>query len=127
MQKIKNSKLSIPQKLGSKLIVHSSSLLSAIVCIIPIPCADHVMLSGVQTAMGASLGYVYGLDVGTIAKNTTGAANMATKIGKGTTQLLGNTLPGGAIINSCTAFVLTESLGWMLVKAFERHARNNLN
>ena len=88
-----------------------------------IPCADNLVLSGIEIGMVVALGGVFGVHVTCSMAESLVAAQVGTLGGRCISQLLIGWIPGvGNVTNAVTAAGVVESLGWVFVDRFEREA-----
>ena len=85
-----------------------------------IPIADNAIITPIQVGMIFSLGQVIGVRVDeSIAKGII-AGMAASFVGRGAAQLIVGWIPGlGNAINTTTAAVITEAVGWAAVEHFK--------
>lgn len=104
-------------------IIHTASVSAAAVGagMAQVPGSDNLVLTPIQLAMTISLGEVFKIN---LDKSTAGAmlaSESASKIGRTISQILVGWIPGaGNVINASTAASLTEAIGWILAREFER-------
>ena len=112
--------LEIPKEISCNLISHSAGIAAAVVSAIPVPCADGIMIDAIQTVMSAALGTVYKTNIVDISKNATATVKISSTVGKGLSRAMIGSIPvAGQLIKGGTAFVVTESAGWLLAKSLE--------
>jgi uncharacterized protein (DUF697 family) len=107
-------------------IIHSSATLASGVGagLSQIPFSDNVPLMGIQTGMAIGLGKVYGIELSESSAKGLARAAIAGMLGpviaRGLSQLVFGWVPVyGNAVNASTAGVITEAIGWNLVKVFE--------
>lgn len=91
-----------------------------------IPISDNVIITPIQTMMAVSLGKVFGitLDRSGAKVAVAVASAMAAQIGRAASQVLIGWVPGvGNVVNAVTAASLTEAIGWIMAKEFEKAAQ----
>ena len=104
-------------------IIHSASAAAAAVGagLAQVPGSDNLIITPIQLTMAVSLGEVFGISLDQRAAKAAVASAIAAKIGRTTAQVLIGWIPGiGNIINAATAATLTEAIGWVMAKEFER-------
>ena len=85
------------------------------------PGSDNLIITPIQLTMAVSLGEVFGISLDQRAAKAAVASAIAGTVGRTTAQVLVGWLPGvGNIINAVTAATLTEAVGWILAKEFEK-------
>lgn len=85
------------------------------------PCSDNAVITPIQLSMTISLGRVFGIELTESAARATVASLTAATIGRTASQVLIGWIPvAGNIINACTAFSITEALGWFIAEDFAR-------
>ena len=111
------------QKIKCNTIIHAASASAAAVGagLAQVPCSDSALIIPAQIGMAISLGKVFGLTIDEgYAKSLIASAAAAT-IGRSTSQVLLGWIPGlGNAINAGTAAALTETIGWIMAKEFEK-------
>lgn len=111
------------QMIKCNAIIHAASLGAAGVGagFAQVPCSDSAVITPIQLAMTISLGKVFNKKLSSSAAKSAMATGTATMIGRTASQVAIGWIPGaGNIINAATAGVITESLGWILAKEFEK-------
>ena len=88
-----------------------------------IPCADNLVLSGIEVGMVVALGGVFGRHITRSMAESLVAAQVGTLGGRCLSQLLVGWIPGiGNVTNAVTAAGVVESLGWLFADRFAREA-----
>lgn len=78
--------------------------------------------------MTISLGQVFNLDIDESAAKATVASMAGATIGRAISQCLVGWIPGiGNAINASTATAMTETLGWLIAKDFEKRKQQKIN
>ena len=86
-----------------------------------IPGSDNAVITPIQLTMTISLGKVFGVALTESAAKAILASEAASTVGRTVSQVLVGWIPGvGNAINATTAAGLTESLGWLLAKEFDK-------
>lgn len=89
-----------------------------------IPISDNVIITPIQTMMAVSLGKVFGITLDRSGAKVAVASAMAAQIGRAASQVLIGRVPGvGNVVNAVTAASLTEAIGWIMAKEFEKAAQ----
>lgn len=113
------------QKAKCHAIIHSASAAAGGVGagLAQVPGSDNLIITPIQLTMTISLGKVFDLTLGESAAKAALASAAAATVGRTASQLLIGWLPGvGNIVNATTAAGLTETIGWLLAKEFEKQA-----
>lgn len=113
------------QKAKCHAIIHSASAAAGGVGagLAQVPGSDNLIITPIQLTMTISLGKVFDLTLGESAAKAALASAAAATVGRTASQLLIGWLPGvGNLVNATTAGVLTETIGWILAKEFEKQA-----
>ncbi len=111
------------QKAKCHAIIHSASAAAGGVGagLAQVPGSDNLIITPIQLTMTISLGKVFDLTLGESAAKAALASAAAATVGRTASQLLIGWLPGvGNVVNATTAGVLTETIGWILAKEFEK-------
>lgn len=111
------------QKIKCNMIIHAASLAAAGVGagLAQVPCTDSAIITPIQLAMTISLGKVFDKSLSGSAAKSAMAAGTTTMIGRTASKIMVGWIPGyGNVINATTAGTITESLGWILAKEFEK-------
>lgn len=111
------------QKIKCNMIIHAASLAAAGVGagLAQLPCTDSAVITPIQLAMTISLGKVFDKSLSGSAAKSAMAAGTTTMIGRTASKIMVGWIPGyGNVINATTAGTITESLGWILAKEFEK-------
>lgn len=106
-------------------IIHSASVAAAAVGagLAQLPCSDNAILVPIQVSMVLSLGAVFNINLTKSAAKSSVATASATLVGRGISQALVGWIPGiENIINASTASTVTEGIGWIVAKNFEKEA-----
>jgi uncharacterized protein (DUF697 family) len=106
-------------------IIHAAATAAAAVGagLAQLPCSDAAVIVPIQVGMIISLGAVFEISITESAAKTVLAETLGTTIGRGISQVLVGWLPGiGNLINASTAAAVTEALGWMVARDFDRRA-----
>ncbi len=104
-------------------IIHTASVGAGVVGagLAQFPCSDNVILTPIQLTMAVSLAKVFGHDLSKGAAKAAVASAIAAKVGRAASQVAAGLLPvAGNVINACTAASLTEGIGWIMAKEFEK-------
>ena len=104
-------------------IIHSASAASAAVGagLSKIPGSDNLVITPIQLTMAISLGKVFGITLDMSTAKATVASAAAATVGKTITKVLIANIPVvGEVINAATAAAVTESMGWIIAKEFEK-------
>lgn len=85
------------------------------------PTSDNVIITPIQLAMTVSLGKVFGIMLDQSAAKAMIANTLAARFGRNASQAFVGWIPGyGNAINATTAASITEALGWIVAKEFEK-------
>lgn len=106
-------------------IIHSASAATAVVGggLAQVPGSDNIIITPIQLAMAVSLGRVFGITIDQSAAKAAVASAAAATTGRTASQVLLGRFPGvGNVINAITAATLTEAIGWMMAKDFEKQS-----
>ena len=108
----------VNQRQKSRNIIHGSAVVAGTIGAIPIPFADAIPLSILQTSMLVSIANIYGeKDVQKDIFEGLTAAIIASMVGRQIVKLV----PGaGIVVGTATAAALTEALGWFIVINLEQ-------
>ena len=104
-------------------IIHTASLAAAAVGagLAQVPGTDNAVIVPIQITMTISLGTVFGIGLTESSAKSALATATATTVGRGISQFLVGWIPGlGNIFNASTAAAITETIGWALVKDFNK-------
>jgi uncharacterized protein (DUF697 family) len=102
-------------------IIHSAATICAGIGagMSQLPGSDNALIIPVQIGMIISLGAVFGTELTESAAKAALAAEAASMVGRGISQVLVGWIPGfGNALNAATAFGVTESLGWAVANNF---------
>ena len=111
------------QMIKCNAIIHAASLSAAGIGagLAQVPGSDSKLIIPIQSLMTISLGKVFGKNLDSSAAKSLMATGTTTMIGRAASQFAVGWIPrAGNIINAATAGVITESLGWILAKEFEK-------
>lgn len=106
-------------------IIHSASAAAAAAGagLAQIPASDTVIITPIQVAMAVSLAQVFGITLEKSAAKASVASATAAKLGRTASQVFLAWLPGiGNVVNAATAAGLTEAVGWIMARDFERQS-----
>lgn len=106
-------------------IIHSASLAAGAVGagLAQVPGSDNMVITPIQLAMAVSLGQVFGITLDRSAAQAACSSAVAATVGRAVSQVLCGWIPGvGNIINAGTAASVTETIGWIMAKEFDRQA-----
>ncbi|MCD7715317.1 MAG: hypothetical protein LUI39_02550 [Lachnospiraceae bacterium] len=115
------------EKIKCNAIIHSASAEAAAVGagLAQVPGSDNLVITPIQLTMTIALGKVFGLNLSESAAKAAVGSKAASTIGRTASQVLLGWVPGvGNVINAGTAAAITESMGWILAKEFEKEARH---
>lgn len=107
-------------------IIHSASLAAAGIGagLAQVPGSDNMVITPIQLTMAVSLGRVFEINLDQSAAKSAVASAAAATVGRTASQVLMGWMPGiGNIINAATAGSLTEAIGWIMVKEFEKQSK----
>ena len=102
-------------------IIHSAATAAGAVGagLAQLPFSDNLVIMPIQIGMVASLGNVFGKNLGETAIKSLISAAAGTVIGRSASQALLGWVPLlGNAINASTAFAITESIGWAIANNF---------
>lgn len=111
-------------------IIHTASVAAGGVGagLAQLPCSDNALITPIQLAMVISIGQVFNQDIDESAAKAAVASMAGTTIGRAVSQVLIGWVPGvGNAINASTAAAVTETLGWLIAKDFEKREKQNIN
>ncbi|MBE6846273.1 MAG: hypothetical protein E7508_11395 [Ruminococcus sp.] len=106
-------------------IIHSASVAAgaAGAGLAQLPCSDNAIITPIQCAMAIGLAKVFGLELSEGAAQAAIGSAAASMVGRAASQVIIGWIPiAGNIVNAATAASLTETLGWILAKEFEKKA-----
>lgn len=106
-------------------IIHSASAAAGAVGggLAQIPTSDNLIITPIQLTMAVSLGKVFDIDLDQSAAKAAIASAAAATVGRTAAQVLVGWIPGvGNIINAAIAASITEAIGWILAKEFEKQS-----
>ena len=101
-------------------IIHSAALAAGGVGFIPLPFMDAIPITGIQITMIISLGKVFGKEISKTEASAILKPLLAGVVGR---QVAGMIPVFGWLAKSGTAFTITETLGWNVVKNLEEEER----
>lgn len=111
-------------------IIHTASSSAAAVGsgLAQLPGSDSPLLTAIQVMMIVSIGQVFDVNLkeaGAKATLSTKLSSMAGKqVARFAAQMLMGWIPGvGNLVNAATAAGITEAIGWIVVKEFDKKAR----
>ena len=107
-------------------IIHSASVAVAGVGagLAQLPMSDNAVITPIQLTMAISLGKVFGITLDQSSAKAALASAATAQIGRTAAQILVGWLPGlGNVVNAVTAASLTEAIGWIMAKEFEKEAQ----
>lgn len=105
----------------SRNIIHGAAALSGTIGAVPIPIADAIPLSVVQTSMMVSICHLYGE---TDVKKTTFAGMIAALAATQAGRQIVKLIPvANVAVGAATAVALTEAMGWYLLVNLEKGKR----
>ena len=91
-----------------------------------LPGSDAPVLVALQTAMILVVADHYTVRMPRVAFLELAMTLAATMVGRGVSQVLCGWIPGfGNVVNACTAAVITEIMGWLCVRWFERENQDD--
>ena len=106
-------------------IIHSASGAAAAIGagLAQLPCSDNLIITPIQLTMAVSLAKVFGLTLSDGAAKAAVASAAAATVGRTASQVACGWIPiAGNIINAATAASITEAVGWIMAKEFEKQA-----
>lgn len=106
-------------------IIHSASVAAGAVGagLAQVPVSDNVIITPIQLTMAVSLGKVFGIILDESAAKAAVASAAAATVGRTLSQILIGWIPAvGNIINAATAASITEAIGWIMAKEFEKQS-----
>ena len=104
-------------------IIHSASAATAVIGggLAQVPTSDNLIITPIQLTMAISLGRVFGIDLDQSAAKAAVTSAAAATVGRTASQVIVGWIPGmGNVINAITAATLTEAIGWIMAKEFEK-------
>ncbi|MBR4631679.1 MAG: hypothetical protein IKO57_14765 [Treponema sp.] len=110
------------------IIIHSASAACGGVGtgLAQIPLSDTAVITPIQIGMIISLAAVFGLKITKEFATSLLAGFTASFVGRGVSQVLVGWIPGlGNVINTATAAVITEAIGWSVVNGFYKDELEN--
>jgi uncharacterized protein (DUF697 family) len=128
MKTKKNIPLTKDEKIKCNAIIHSASLATGAMGVIPIGPADTLMITPAQIGMIVSLGAVFNIRVSeNLAKSILGGLALSVAGRAAAAAILGFVPVVGWAIKGGTAAALTEAIGWTAVAHFhdikEKHSK----
>lgn len=111
------------ERVSCNAIIHTASVSAGAVGagLAQVPMSDNLIITPIQLAMAVSLGKVFGIDLDQSAAKAAVASAAAARVGRTASQVVLGWIPGyGNIINATTAATLTEAIGWIMAKEFEK-------
>ena len=111
----------MPKDLNNKChaIIHPAALAAGAAGAIPIPVADAIPITAIQAGMIIGIGKLFGHTLGEGAAAAIIGAGGAVVVGKNIFRSAIKLIPGvGWGIAATTAFIMTESLGWLVADDF---------
>lgn len=106
-------------------IIHAASVAAGAVGggLAQIPTSDNLIITPIQLTMTVSLGKVFGINLDQSAAKAAIASATAAVVGRTAAQVIVGWIPGmGNVINAATAVTITEAVGWILAKEFEKQS-----
>lgn len=106
-------------------IIHSASIAAGGVGggLAQVPFSDSVIITPIQVTMAISLGKVFGIDMDQSAAKAAADSATAAMVGRAASQVLIGWIPVvGNAVNAATAAVITEAIGWIMAKEFEKQS-----
>ena len=106
-------------------IIHSASAATAVIGggLAQVPTSDNLIITPIQLTMAISLGRVFGIDLDQSAAKAAVTSAAAATVGRTASQVIVGWIPGmGNVINAITAATLTEAIGWIMAKEFEKQS-----
>lgn len=86
-----------------------------------VPGSDNSVITPIQLVMVISIGKVFGKTIGESSAQAALGSVAAATVGRAASQVLVGWIPGvGNTINAGTAASLTETLGWIIAKEFDK-------
>lgn len=119
--------MTIDQKCKCHAIIHIFSASTGAIGagLAQLPCADHVVITPIQTAMAIAIARVFGIKITKSAAKSTLVSLAASQVGRAFSQLAFGWIPvAGNVCNAGTAAAITEAIGWLLAEDFAEQARN---
>lgn len=106
-------------------IIHSASLTAGAAGggMAQVVGSDRLVITPVQLTMAISLGQVFGITLDYTTAQAACASSAAMTVGRTAAQVLCGWIPGiGNVVNAGTAFTLTEVIGWILARQFDKQS-----
>lgn len=119
--------MTIDQERRCHAIIHAASISAGAIGagLAQIPCADHVIITPIQTAMAIAVARVFDIKVTKSAARSAIVSLAASQIGRACSQLAFCWIPGvGNVCNAGTAAAITEAIGWLLAEDFAEQAQD---
>lgn len=116
-------KMTDKEKKKCNAIIHSASVSSGMVGagLAQVPMSDNFIITPIQIGMTIALGKVFGIEIDKSASKAMVVSQVAAITGRSASQLIAGWIPGvGNSINAATAASLTETIGWIIAKEFEK-------
>lgn len=124
--------ITIAQERKCHAIIHAASISAGAIGagFAQLPCADHVIITPMQTALAIAIARVFDIKITKSAASSAIVSLTASQVGRAFSQLTFGWIPvAGNICNAATAAAITEAIGWLLAEDFAEQAQNvsNLN
>jgi len=113
------------QRAACHTAIHTASVACAAVGagLAQLPCSDNLIITPIQLTMSVALAKVFNLELEQGAHKAAIASATASAVGRAATQVAVGWFPlFGNVINATTAASLTEAVGWIIAKDFEKRA-----
>lgn len=111
-------------------IIHAASCSAAAVGggLAQLPGSDNPPLVAIQVMMVISIGQVFGVKLKEAGARATLSTKLSSMIGKYAARIAAQVLVGwipwiGNVVNAATAAGITEAVGWIVVREFDKEAR----
>lgn len=106
-------------------IIHAASVATGAVGagLAQIPTSDNLIITPIQLTMAVSLGKVFGITLDQSAAKAAIASASAAMVGRTAAQVIVGWIPCvGNIVNAAVAVSITEAIGWIMAKEFEKQS-----
>lgn len=118
--------MTIDQELLCHTIIHAASISAGAIGagLAQLPCADHLIITPMQTAMAIAVARVFGIKITKSAARSSIVSLAACQAGRAISQLAFGWVPvAGNVSNAGTAAAITEAIGWLLAEDFAEQAQ----
>lgn len=108
------------QKKECHKIIHLASASASLAGGVSLSISDRLLITPIQVGMAIKLAKIFGIKLGETAASTLLTSGVASSFGKAVSQAILGRIPVlGNVVNASTAAVITEAMGWAIVKEFD--------